>query len=181
MNQVIRILIVEDLSTDAELIERALTKLEKKIETKVVSTESKFKEELLAFKPDIILLDYALNEGFTGLRAIEIIKDLKLNTPILIVSGAVGEEQAVELFQKGALDFISKQKLERLAPSVHRALNELEEQNKLIETEKELEHSNKALETKLNDLERLNKSMVGRELKMIELKEEIKKLKETQE
>lgn len=177
MNKPLRILIVEDLATDVELIKHALKKLEMEIQTDVTSTERDYEKKLKEFAPDLILLDYALNEGFDGLRALAIIQEYSLNIPVIIVSGSIGEERAVELFQKGAVDFISKQKLDRLVPAIQRALKEVEESKKLIATQNKLKSANEALKKKIQDLESLNKSMVGRELKMIELKEEIKQLK----
>jgi len=75
---------------------------------------------------DLILSDYSL-PGFDGSSALELAHQTRPQVPFLFVSGALGEELAIETLKSGATDYVLKQRLERLVPSVRRALREAEE------------------------------------------------------
>ncbi len=76
-------------------------------------------------RPDIILSDYEMPQ-FSGLRALELLRQQKLEIPFIIVSGTIGEETAVEAMQQGAADYLLKDRIARLGPAVRRALQEAE-------------------------------------------------------
>lgn len=158
-----RILILEDVPADAELMENELRKGGLKFTSKRVMTREEFAGSLGSFAPDLILSDYSLPQ-FDGLSALEIAKATSPDVPFIFVSGVMGDERAVETLKKGAVDYVLKDKLVKLAPAVERAFRDRETINELKE--------------KASDLERLVNSMVGRELKMVELKKEIATLKE---
>ncbi|MBI3420783.1 MAG: hybrid sensor histidine kinase/response regulator [Candidatus Sungbacteria bacterium] len=120
-----RILILEDNASDAELMERELHKAGLQFVSQRVDTRDTFIKEFKTFVPDVILLDYKLPH-FTGLEAIEIVKATSPHTPCIIVTGAIGEELAVETMRRGAMDYVLKDKLEKLAPSVQHAFREVE-------------------------------------------------------
>jgi PAS domain S-box-containing protein len=121
----LHILILEDVATDAEMIERELQKGGIKFTSKRVETEGAFLSELKNFKPDLILADYKLPQ-FDGFSALAIVKEQCPDVPFILISGTLGEEQAVEALKAGATDYILKQKLTRLVPAVKRALREFE-------------------------------------------------------
>ncbi len=75
---------------------------------------------------DLILADCKL-PNFSGMRALEIAHALKPEVPFVFVSGTIGEETAIESLRNGATDYVSKDRLSRLVPAVHRALAEAEE------------------------------------------------------
>ena len=145
MNDKLRILILEDMAADAELMEDELTQAEFNYVAKRVANRSSFIKELKEFSPDLILADYSL-PSFDGRTALKIVVDKYADVPFIFVSGALGEELAIELLKKGATDYVLKNKLSRLVPSVKRALNELAERNERKKAENELRLKSKSLE-----------------------------------
>src|SRR5437867_13324204 len=89
----LRVLVVEDRSADAELMVAELRRAGFAFDWHRVDTERDFLAHLNPL-PDIILADFHMPQ-FTGLRALEILKDRGLDTPLIIVSGSIGEEVAV--------------------------------------------------------------------------------------
>lgn len=126
MNIELRILIVEDDEIDAQLLERVLKKTELNFITEVVQTREAFEIALDEFNPDIIISDFSL-PSFDGARAFRIKQDKKPLIPFIIISGSLGEENAVELIKCGVTDFVPKDKLFQLGPKITRALKESEE------------------------------------------------------
>jgi DNA-binding NarL/FixJ family response regulator len=145
MNKTLRILILEDTAADAELMEDELKQAGLDFISKRVATKADFVRQIDEFLPDLILADYSL-PGFSGKAALNIVLNQYLDIPFIFVSGALGEEVAVELLKKGATDYVLKNNLLRLAPSVNRALNELAERNERKKAEMELQLKSKSLE-----------------------------------
>ena len=145
----LKILLVEDLQEDVELIQRELRKFPQDIIYKVVDNKDDFIKELKEFFPDIILSDYNLPQ-FSGLEAIEIVKEFNNDIPIIIVTGSINENVAVECMKRGAWDYVIKEYLMKLPTSIKAALEKREiilEKKKAIE---ELEKSEKRFKTLLN-------------------------------
>lgn len=136
----LRILILEDVPTDAELIQRELRKGGILFTARVVDTREGFIKELEDFRPNLILSDYKLS-GFTGLDALAIAHEKYPDMPFILVTGAMGEENAVESLKKGANDYVLKDKLFRLVPAVQRALEEVERRAELRQAEDALKES----------------------------------------
>jgi DNA-binding NtrC family response regulator len=166
----LRILILEDVLTDAELMENELRKGGINFVSKVVKTREDFLKELKYFTPHIVLSDYNV-PSFSGPLAMEIVKEQCPDIPFIFVSGAIGEELAIETLKKGATDYVIKDRLPRLVPAVNRALREIEERTAR-------QHAEEQLKKRFKELEEFYDMAVGRELKMVELKEEIVILKE---
>jgi len=145
MSDKLRILILEDMAADAELMEDELTQAGFNYEARRVAGRSAFIKELKEFSPDLILADYSL-PGFDGRAALKIAVDKYADVPFIFVSGALGEELAIELLKKGATDYVLKNKLSRLVPSVKRALKELAERNERKKVENELRLKSQSLE-----------------------------------
>ena len=135
-----RVLILEDEDTDAELVEHELRKGELDFTSRWVATRNAYIEELVAFAPDLILADYSL-PGFSGAEALTIAKEQCPAVPFVFVSGAIGEELAIETLKEGATDYVLKQRLSRLVPSVRRALSEAEERSARMRAEAALRQS----------------------------------------
>jgi len=125
MEEKLRILLLEDVSTDAELAERELRNAKISFSTTRVATKEAYLAELTS-KPDIILADYSL-PGFSGGEALALAREKCADIPFVFVSGAIGEERAIESLKQGATDYVLKQRLSRLVPAVKRALQETEE------------------------------------------------------
>jgi DNA-binding NtrC family response regulator len=173
----LRILMLEDVAADAELIERELRKGGVVFASKRVETKEDFQKELRDFMPDIILADYSL-PTFSGLSALLIVKKESPDVPFILVSGAVGDELAVRMLKEGATDYVLKSNLSRLVPAVNRALKEAEEHDERKKAEEKILRSEEELKKRVKELEEFYNMAVTRELKMIELKKEIEGLKE---
>lgn len=126
MDKKIRILLVEDSQDDEELVRHALEKGGIAFTTLRVQTQDDFATALIEFGPDIILSDYQLPE-FDGISALAVAVIEAPEVPFIFVSGAIGEELALETLKGGATDYVYKSKLNQLAPAVHRALGEARE------------------------------------------------------
>ncbi|RZJ54463.1 MAG: hybrid sensor histidine kinase/response regulator [Flavobacterium sp.] len=124
----IKILIIEDNIDDAGLIVRQLQKSGMSFTSEVVDARKIFEQSLDLFNPDIVLSDYSL-PSFDAVTAFEIAQNRNLKIPFIIVSGTVGEHNAVMLMKNGVTDFSSKENLEALPQKVIRALKEAEERH----------------------------------------------------
>ena len=140
MSRELKILILEDVPADAELMEEELTESGMTFRSKCVTTKTSFIGALQEFSPDIILSDYSL-PSFDGLSALKIAREKCPDLPFIFVSGALGEEMAIELLKKGATDYVLKNRLSRLGPAVSRALSEVDERNERKRVENALRES----------------------------------------
>ena len=136
----IRILHLEDDPNDAELIQASLEMDGLPAVVETVATRKDFAAALERRDFDLILSDYAL-PGFDGTSALGIARDVAPDVPFIMVSGQLGEEAAVESVRSGATDYVLKQRLSRLGPSVRRALAEADERTKRRQAEEALRKS----------------------------------------
>lgn len=113
----VRLLLVEDVETDAELAVRRLRQDGVQCTYKRVETESAFAEALRAKDHDIILSDFSLPQ-FDGMSALALARRDSADVPFIFVSGTIGEERAIEALRCGAVDYVLKSNLKRLAPAV---------------------------------------------------------------
>ena len=120
----LRLLIVEDNPSDAELMLRELRRAGFDPESQRVETEADFLAGLDP-EPDLILSDYAMPQ-FSGLKALELVGERGLKVPFILVSATIGEETAVAAMKEGASDYLLKDRLARLGPAVARALEQSE-------------------------------------------------------
>ncbi|MFN7943865.1 MAG: sigma 54-interacting transcriptional regulator [Blastocatellia bacterium] len=150
MNKELRILILEDVATHAELMERELRKAEMVFCARRVATRDAFLAALSDFSPDLILADYSL-PSFDGITALSIAQEHCPAVPFVFVSGALGEELAIETLRQGATDYVLKQRLARLAPAVSRALREAEERTARRQAEDALRSACEELELWLKE------------------------------
>ena len=119
----LRILLVEDHPADAELCLVELRKSGFEVHADMVSTLEEFSARLDANAYDIILADYRL-PNWTGMEALELAQQRGKEIPLLLVTGSLGEEAAVECLKQGASDYVLKDRLARLPFAVRRALAE---------------------------------------------------------
>ncbi|WP_084737066.1 response regulator [Cystobacter ferrugineus] len=117
------VLMLEDSVLDAELIHARLEEGGLKAHVVRVDTQEAFTAALGRERFDVILCDYNV-PGFGGTDALATARQACPGTPFLFVSGALGEDRAIELLKSGATDYVLKDRLERLVPSVERALRE---------------------------------------------------------
>jgi DNA-binding NtrC family response regulator len=140
----LKILIVEDNQSDADLIQRELKKNGLSFFAEIVETKESFEDILEKFTPDIILSDYSL-PAFDGLSAFYISQSNSPDTPFIIVSGTLGDEKAVELIKTGVTDYVLKDKLFSLTPKITRALKEAEERKQKRIADEELKSQHEKL------------------------------------
>lgn len=122
----LRVLLVEDVETDAVLVLRALRKGGFQPEWQRVDTAEAMAAALDQKSWDIVLSDSSL-PAFSGQAALQLLRERRADLPFLVVSGAIGEEVAVQMLKAGAHDYIMKDRLGRLAPAVERELREAED------------------------------------------------------
>ncbi len=123
MSESLRILLVEDQEADAILIQRELRRQGLTFTARRVDRDDAMIRALREFAPDVVISDFAL-PGFSGLEALAILRKERPGVPLIFVSGTFGEEQAVQLLELGATDYVLKDQLARLPASVSRALRE---------------------------------------------------------
>ena len=140
------ILLLEDVESDAELTEYELRKAKIDFTFRRVETRDDFLQELHRCLPDLILADYSL-PSFDGLTALRLAQKICPETPFIFVSGAMGEEVAVDTLKKGATDYVLKQHLARLGAAVERALREAEERRQRRQAEEKLRESEERFRT----------------------------------
>ncbi|MEH2238609.1 hybrid sensor histidine kinase/response regulator [Nostoc sp.] len=137
---VLRFLLLEDSLLDAELAQAMLTEGGINCELIRVETGADFLAALESETFDLILADYAL-PSFDGISALEIARNRTPEVPFIFVSAALGEELAIEALKNGATDYVLKQRLGRLVPSVQRALREAKERRERKQAEESLQKS----------------------------------------
>ena len=140
MTLALSILILEDLPSDAELMVYELRQAEIAHSYRRVADREHFVAALAENWPDLILSDFHL-PGFDGLEAMALAQAACPDTPFIFVSGAMGEEVAIDALKRGATDYVLKDRLSRLGPAVQRALREAEARRERRQAEAALRES----------------------------------------
>ena len=172
MKKDIKILILEDNTADADLVLRHLKKSELSFVAKIVESRKVFEESLDSFLPDIILSDYSL-PSFDAVSAFKIIKDRNLTIPFIIISGTIGEENAVMLIKEGVTDYVSKNNFSSLLQKVIRALKEAEELHEKEDLLEKLKTQTQALLTANKELEFQNAEKEKRAVELLNANKEL--------
>lgn len=121
----IQILLLEDQPDDAELIKLELEKADLNFELLYAVDKDSFVKHLSDSKPDIILSDFNLPD-FDIFRAMDLLREYNINAPFILVTGALGDEHAVDLIvNHGVCDYILKSNLGRLNPAVEREIEKI--------------------------------------------------------
>ena len=123
MSEPIRILIVEDFAADVELAKREIRKVIKDCEFQHVETREEYLAALETFQPDLVLSDYHLPH-FDGMKALRLVLEHSPLTPLIIWTGSLSEDIAVDCMKAGANNYIIKENIKRLGPAVIHALEE---------------------------------------------------------
>lgn len=123
MNLPLRCLLVEDSENDAELMLDRLRAGGFDVSAERVDDADAMRAALDRQSWDIVIADYRM-PGFTGMTALALARERDGELPFIMLSGQMGEEQAVEAMRAGANDYLSKDHIQRLAPAVQRALKE---------------------------------------------------------
>jgi signal transduction histidine kinase len=133
----LRALLVEDNALDAALVVRALNKDGFNVTADVVQDEATFTRVLRANPPEVVLADYNL-PNWKGMESLAILRREGLDIPMILVSGALGDVNAVECIKQGATDYVLKDGLARLPEVVRRALREKSERTWRRQAEEDL-------------------------------------------
>ncbi len=142
MQQPLRLLHLEDNPQDADLITSTLNEAGIRCTSRRVETREDFLKAIRQGDLDLIMADYSV-PGFDGAAALSLARKLCPDVPFLFVSGTILEEFAIDMMQRGATDYIFKQRLGRLVPSVQRTLRELDERLERKRAEEALRLSEK--------------------------------------
>jgi len=125
MSRPIRVLMVEDSPSDAELIVRVLQKAGFDPDWRRVEDAPEMTAALAEQGWDVVIADYSLPQ-FDAPRALQLVREAELDIPFIVVSGSIGEEPAVTMMKSGAHDYLMKDRTARLGPAVERELREAE-------------------------------------------------------
>lgn len=144
----LRVLIAEDNPLDAELVVRALIKSGYDPEWQRVDRQADFMSRLAKDPPDVIISDHAMPQ-FGSAAALQCLQNSQLSIPFIVVSHAIGEEEAVKLMHQGATDFLMKDRLGRLGEAVRQALDKHRLQQAHAASEQALRALNEDLESRI--------------------------------
>jgi diguanylate cyclase (GGDEF)-like protein len=122
----LRVLLVEDSDSDAELTTRLLRAAGFQVSIERVMDEQAMRGALKRRLPDLVLSDFSM-PSFDGMSALAIARTEAAGVPFLFLSGTIGEERAIEALKSGATDYILKGNSKRLGPAVKRALADAEQ------------------------------------------------------
>jgi PAS domain S-box-containing protein len=136
----LRVLCLEDSTRDAEIIRESLNDAGFELDFKWTATEKEFRSLLSSQTYDVVLSDFRL-PGFDAFGALRWSNEICPKIPFICVSGSIGEETAIELLKRGAVDYILKDRLSRLPFAVKRALEEAEEKEARRHAEEVLRES----------------------------------------
>jgi two-component system, NarL family, sensor histidine kinase UhpB len=128
MNKPLKILHLEDVPIDAELVSIELKKGKIQFEALVVDNKKDFINALKEFSPDIILSDHNL-PTLNSIDALKLVKEAGLKIPVILVTAAMSEEFAVNVMKGGAVDYILKDRLQRLPTAVTSAMEKFQLEN----------------------------------------------------
>ncbi|MEO7457630.1 MAG: PAS domain S-box protein [Gemmatimonadaceae bacterium] len=144
MTRPLRILHLEDRPRDAELVRDRLETDGVACDIRLTNTKDSFEDALAQEHFDLIISDYNL-PGYDGFAALKRAQVVQPDVPVILISGTVGEEEAVKCLQLGATDYLLKGRLDRLAPAVQRAMREADTRRTRMQAERALQEREHAL------------------------------------
>ncbi len=136
----LRVLCLEDSPQDSEIIREMLVDAGYEVDFTWTAQEEEYVVQLRTRTFDIVLSDFRL-PGFDAFGALSHANAIAPNVPFVCVSGSIGEETAIELLKKGAVDYILKDRLSRLPFAVKRALEEAQQKEARKQAEQVLRES----------------------------------------
>lgn len=154
----IRILHLEDSLKDSELIQSIIGNGGVEFEYLIANNEKDYLNILETEYIDIILSDYNLN-SYNGNEALKVARERYSHIPFIFISSATGEDIAINSVLNGAADYVAKNKLERLAPAIIRAIHEYELENKRKQAEVNLRSKNELIEAQNIRFLQINKEL----------------------
>ena len=140
MSKAVKVLVVEDSEDDASLMIRSLQRGGFEPQHERVESAAAMEAALKRQKWDAVISDFNMPD-FTGLDALKIVRSTGLDVPFILISGAIGEEAAVQAMKAGASDYVLKANLARLAPVLERELKEAGARAALRQAQRDLSES----------------------------------------
>ena len=153
MDNNLRVLILEDLPSDAELAQRELLKVLRDPIFKIVDNEQDYVNALKLFLPELIISDYKL-PSFDGMSALKIIKEKFSFIPFIVLTGSMNEDTAVDCMKAGADDYVIKEHIKRLGAAALNSIKKKEiekERDSVVRALKESEDKYRNLFSSAND------------------------------
>lgn len=144
MDLPLRLLLVEDSAIDAKLLIRHIQREGYDVTSKRVDTAPAMQDALDTEEWDIIISDYSM-PLFSGIDALYLLQSTKIDIPFIMVSGVMGEDTAVAVMRAGANDYIIKDNLQRLVPTIERELREAEQRRALCIAQEQINLLSQAL------------------------------------
>ncbi|HEY8784419.1 MAG TPA: PAS domain S-box protein [Mucilaginibacter sp.] len=151
MTHNLKIIHIEDIPSDAELVERTLKKSEITFEKVTVDTKTQYIKALEEFHPDVILSDHSL-PSFNSLEALQILKQSGIDIPFILITSTVSEEFAVSVMKEGASDYVLKDRLQRLPNAIINAIEKFQSESEIQKNIEELKAASERQSTILNAL-----------------------------
>jgi PAS domain S-box-containing protein len=146
MKTELKLLLLEDEISDAELIQKSLRRAGLVFKATIVSDKPEFAAALLKYTFDVILADNSLPQ-FNSAEALKFLHEQDIDSPFILVTGMVSEEFAVDIIHQGADDYILKNNLTRLPSSIARAIEKRKTKKEKLKTEAALIQSEKRYRT----------------------------------
>src|SRR5690606_7995785 len=140
----IRLLLIEDMTADAERILHQFKRAAVAFEAVRVDTADGLFAALEEFSPAIVLSDFSLPQ-FDGMSALRICRERRPQLPFVFVSGTIGEERAVAALRAGAADYVLKENLSRLVPAVQRAIGDARDRAERASQDAQIARLNRVL------------------------------------
>jgi PAS domain S-box-containing protein len=141
----LRVLILEDDPQDAELMAATLRRAGYSLSLEVTNSREQFQQQLKQADYDVILADYNLG-SWTAMDALELLKESGKDIPLIVVTGTLGDEAAVESIKQGAADYILKDRLHRLPVAVEGALRDKVQRQEAARLQEQIRHAKKEWE-----------------------------------
>ncbi len=152
----LKVLHVEDSERDFALVKRHLSGADYDVASIRVETASAMAAVLPKHQWDVILCDYSMPE-FSALAALNLVKEMKIDIPFIVISGTIGEALAVEAMRAGAHDYLIKTNLARLVPVIEREINEADNRRARRAAEESVRLQSAALQVAANAIVIVNR------------------------
>jgi len=137
VDRLLKVLIADDSEDDALLLTRQLKKGGLTCQYERVDTAEEMRASLLKQRWDLVVTDHNM-PAFSSAEALQLVKAIQPDTPVIVVSGAITDDVAVNSMKAGAQDYIMKDNLARLVPAVERELREVEHRHARKEAEQQI-------------------------------------------
>ena len=170
MEDKLKIILIEDNKYDAELISNEIKKISRNTELKIIYDFTELQASFFDFSPDLVLSDYTIPK-FTGIDVIKLVKKMSKNTPIIIITGSINEETAAYCIKTGADDYILKDHIIHLGPSIKQSIKNKRINLAKIKAEENLKQSEKNLQKTVRELEKTLEEIIVTIARIVEMKD----------